>query len=87
MGNMGEIIVWFRDEKCSVLETAGKVYLRGCCGGDVRITNFEGGHCQIKEVPPGCFVVWGETEHGELHPMMVIVKCAETVCLNPIMGK
>ncbi|MGD2249605.1 MAG: hypothetical protein PVF58_14455 [Candidatus Methanofastidiosia archaeon] len=85
MGNMGEINIWFRDEHCSVLETAGKVFLRPCCIEKVRITEFSGGHCQIGKVPPGCYVVRGDTEHGPLPPMMVIVKCAETVCLNPIL--
>ena len=85
MGNIGEIIVWFRDGQCSVMETSGKIYLRPCCGEKVRITNFEGGHCQIKDVAPGCYVVWGETKHGKFSPLMVIVKCAETVCVNPIL--
>ncbi len=87
MGNMGEIIVWFRDERCSVLETAGKISLRPCCTEKARTTEFEGGHCQIKEVPPGCYVIWGETKSGPLPPMMVTLKCAETVCLNPILKK
>jgi hypothetical protein len=85
MGNMGEINVWFRDEKCFVKETEGKVFLRPCCGGNIRITQFKGGNCQIERVAPGCYVIWGETKDGPMHELMVIIKCAETVCLNPIL--
>lgn len=85
MGRMGEISIWLRNKDCSVAkDVSGVVSLRTCCGEEMPKQKIENGHAQLS-VPPGCYVVEGETKRGKLPPIMVIVKCDEAVCLNPVL--
>ncbi|KYK36564.1 MAG: hypothetical protein HXS46_15835 [Theionarchaea archaeon] len=84
MEKRGEIAIFMRDDMCRIVPVGGTVYIRSCCErGWADEQPIKEGHVQLR-VLPGCYVVLIKPEEGMSQEKMVIVKCNETVCLNPL---
>lgn len=82
MEKMGEIAVFIRNEDCAIEPLDGVITAKGCCAGHGGEGKIEKGHGQVGKLPPGCYMVYVKTKRG-LWMSLAIIKCNETVCLNP----
>jgi hypothetical protein len=81
----GRINVWIHERKtCGIAAVAGSYSVSLCCGRVIREGKFEGGHADITDVPPGCYIVTVQLKKPLtlVLEIMVTVTCDKSACVN-----